>query len=312
MLNKENIRREYIMPELQWTPDGEKVFDKLIQAVPEAMRDAVKPKLIEMLASRAGGKPVDTAAVEAMVREDVPEPQRSALMGALGLSDEQQPPAADDVPAVAFTGKSEIMFETMLGEVPEAMRGVFRGKLLGVISQKAGSGDVVEDHIIAVVNEIVPEPFKSTILKKFKELGDFDPAIIDEIIARHGTSQDCLMFILHDIQNDVGYLPVEALQAVSNKCGIALSTVYSVATFYKAFKLSKPGAHHIKLCCGTACHLKDNAGIAAVVEEAVNRNHDMTMETTLCLGCCDCGPVVEVDGKLYSGEKAQTKIESLR
>ncbi len=213
--------------------------------------------------------------------------------------------------AITWSGKSEAMFEIMLGEVPEAMRGVFRGKLSAVISQKAQGGPATEDHVTAVVTEIVPEPFKSSILKKFKELGDFDIKVIDEIIKKHGTSQDKLMYIMHDIQDEVGYLPVEALRAVSNKTGIHVSTIYNVVTFYKTFKLTRPGSHHVKVCCGTACHLNDKNGIARQIEKKVTASPAVSMEKTLCMGCCDCSPAVEIDGKIYTGDEAKAKIEAL-
>jgi NADH-quinone oxidoreductase subunit E len=213
--------------------------------------------------------------------------------------------------SVKWSGKSEAMFEIMLGEVPEAMRGVFREKLLGVISQKAQGGDATEAHVTAVVNEIVPEPFKSTILKKFKEVGDFDIKIVDAIIDRHGISQDSIMYILHDIQDEIGYLPVEALRVVSSKCNMHLSTIYNIATFYKAFKLTKPGQHAIKLCSGTACHLKDTSGIGKEVETKFSHAAHVTLEKTLCLGCCDCAPVIEIDGTLYKGDEARKKINTI-
>jgi len=213
--------------------------------------------------------------------------------------------------SVKWTGKSESMFEIMLGEVPEAMRSVFRQKLTAVMAQKAGGGDATEAHVTAVVNEIVPEPFKSTVLKKFKELGDFDIKIIDVIIQRHGTSADSLMYILHDIQDEIGYLPAEAIRAVSNKCNIHLSTVYNVATFYKAFKLKKPGKHNLKLCGGTACNLKDTGGLARDIESKFGHSAEVSLEKTLCLGCCDCAPAVEIDGRIYTGDAARAKIDSL-
>ncbi|MCX8044029.1 MAG: NAD(P)H-dependent oxidoreductase subunit E [Desulfobacterota bacterium] len=203
------------------------------------------------------------------------------------------------------------MFETMLGEVPEAMRPVFRQKLMSVIMQKANSGDVTDAHVNAVVQEIVPEPFKSTILKKFKELGDFDINIIDEIIRKRGTTQDGLMSILHDIQDEIGYLPIEALRAVSSKCNIPLSTVYNIVTFYKTFKLKKPGQHTIKICNGTACALKDKAGIRTEVENRFKHSLAVDIEKTLCLGCCDCAPAIEIDGVVYTGDNVRTKIETL-
>ncbi|MCX5901807.1 MAG: NAD(P)H-dependent oxidoreductase subunit E [Proteobacteria bacterium] len=213
--------------------------------------------------------------------------------------------------AITWSGKSEAMFEIMLGEVPEAMRGMFRGKLSAVIVQKTQGGPALEDHVTAVVTEIVPEPFKSNILKKFRELGDFDIKIIDQIIEKNGTSQDKLMYILHDIQDEVGYLPVEALRAVSNKTGINLSTIYNVATFYKTFKLTRPGNHHVKICCGTACHLNDKNGFARQIEDRVNASPAVSIEKTLCMGCCDCSPAVEIDGRIYKGDEAKAKIATL-
>ncbi len=300
------------MADLQWTPDGEQLFAKLVEAVPEAMRDTIKPKLLEMLAAKAAGKKVTADIVTRMVKDDVPEPQKSALMQALGAAPADQQQAAEQpAPAVEWTGKSEAMFEIMLGEVPEAMRGVFRGKLLGVLSEKSQGGPVTEEHVTAVVNEIVPDPFKSNILQKYKGLGDFDLNIIDDIIARHGTSRDSLMYILHDIQNEIGYLPKEALIAVSDKCSIHVSAIYNVATFYKTFRLERPGKHHIKLCRGTACNLNDKNDIADEIEEKVVSSSETTLEKTLCLGCCDCAPVVEIDGKLYKGEEAKSKINEI-
>ena len=298
------------MADVTWTPDGEEIFETLIQAVPEPMRDGIKPKLLEMLAVKAAGEPVSREIVTRMVEEDMPEPQRSALMAALGIG-QQDKDAADSGPALPWTGKSEAMFEVMLNEVPEAMRGIFRERLTAVIAQQSAGGDILEDHVTAVVNEIVPEPFKSTILAKFKEVGDFDPKIIDEVIARHGTAQDKLSFILHDLQDAIGYLPTEAIQAVSNKTGIALSTVYSVVTFYKAFQTDPPGKVRIKLCCGTACHLKDTDGMADYLRQKAAGNPDVRIEQTLCLGMCDSAPAAEINGKVFSGDEVRAQIDSL-
>ena len=76
------------MADIKWLPDGQKTFDKLMAAVPAEMRDTMKPKLIQMLAGKAAGQPVSKEIVEKWVSEDLPEPQRSALMAALGLKKE--------------------------------------------------------------------------------------------------------------------------------------------------------------------------------------------------------------------------------
>jgi len=296
------------MSEVTWSPEGEKLFEKLLAAIPEAMRETIKPKLIQMLAKRAGSGAVDESVIKTMVQEDLPEPQKSALMQAIGM---QAAAPAQEGPALEWTGKSEIMFELMLGEVPEAMRAVFRGKLNAVIAQKTQGAPVTDEHVNAVVNEIVPEPFKSNILKKFKTLGDFDPAIIGTIVERFGTTRDKLMFIMHAVQDEIGYLPREAMLAISDKTGIPVSAVYGVASFYKAFRLERPGTHHVKLCCGTACHIHDTANVGTAIEKKIAGSDNVSLEKTLCLGCCDCAPVVEIDGTVYKGAEAQAKIDAI-
>ena len=81
------------MADIKWLPDGQKTFDKVIAAVPEGMREAMKPQLADMLAAKVGSKKVSKKVVEAWVKEDLPEPQRSVLMAALGL-DKPAAPAA--------------------------------------------------------------------------------------------------------------------------------------------------------------------------------------------------------------------------
>jgi len=309
------------MADLKWSSDGQEMFGKIMAIVPEAMREAVKPMLYGFLEKRASGKPVTADIVSAMVQNDLPEPQRTGIMQALGMKKpEEKAPAAAEAsapPPPPFTphwqGKSEMMFEIMLNEVPEALRGVFRGKLLEILRQKSKGGSVTESHVTEVVREIVPDPFKTTILKKYTELGDVDLSCIDSIVARHGKGQESLTYILHDTQETVGFLPPEALRAISNKTGIALSAIYNVATFYKSFRMEPKGVHHIKICNGTACHLKDRDGVLSNIEKMVAQASakKMTMEKTLCLGCCDCAPAVVIDGEVAQGPEAKTKVEKL-
>ena len=307
------------MADLKWSSDGQEMFDKIMAIVPEAMRDAVKPMLFGFIEKRAGGKPVSADIVSAMVQNDLPEPQRTGIMQALGMKKpaEQAAAAPAAPPPPPFTpqwqGKSEMMFEQMLQEVPEALRTVFRGKLMEILRQKSKGGAVAETYVTEIVREIVPEPFKSNILKKFSEIGEVDISVIDSIIARHGTTQDNLTYILHEAQEAIGYLPPEALRAISNKTGIYLSTVYNVATFYKSFRLEPKGEHHIKLCNGTACHLKDRDGVLPEIEQLVGSApaKKVTLEKTLCLGCCDCAPAVIIDGEVSQGTEAKKKVKQL-
>ncbi len=125
------------------------------------------------------------------------------------------------------------------------------------------------------------------------------------------------MSILQDIQTEHHYLPREALDEVATLLSIPASQVYSVATFFKAFSLTPRGRHLIKVCLGTACHVR---GAAKVVEKmeldlGVKRTEttpDMkyTLETVNCVGCCALGPMVMVDEE-YHGQITSDKVSPL-
>ena len=127
------------MSEINWTSEGEKVFEKIIDTIPEAMREMLKPKLLELLAAKSKGEPVTPEIIIQMVQEDLPEPQKSVLMDMLTetSNEKKQPSSQDGMPSLEWSGKSANMFDTILGQVPDAMREVFRGKLLEIIIQKS-------------------------------------------------------------------------------------------------------------------------------------------------------------------------------
>jgi NADH-quinone oxidoreductase subunit E len=308
------------MADINWSPDGKQMFEKLMGAVPEAMRDAVKPMLLEKVAARAAGKAVTQDVVATMVQEDLPEPQRSAIMEVLGLKKkaaatkkEQAPAAAPAAPAkIEWQGKSEAMFERMLQEVPEALRGVFRGKLMQVLQQKARGGPAAESHVTEIVNEMVPEPFKSNILKAFSTMGDIDMNVVEEIIKNNPGGQETAIAILHAIQARCGYLPQEALALVSQRKGIFLSTLYRLATAYKAFRTKPPKKYTVTVCNGTGCHAKDGGQLLKELEKNVAGNGaQITLEKVRCLGCCDMSPAVMINGELFGGAQAQAKIAEI-
>jgi len=83
-----------------------------------------------------------------------------------------------------------------------------------------------------------------------------DERTLDAIIARHDAPAGKLLGILGDIQNQEGYIPREALEMLSDKLGVRLSHLYSLATFYSYFSLKPVGDHVITVCMGTACHVK--------------------------------------------------------
>ncbi len=130
---------------------------------------------------------------------------------------------------------------------------------------------------------------------------------LEKIIENSRTDQKELIHILHNVQFEYGYIPPEALSAISKHLKISESEIYGVLTFYNAFSLTPKGEHVLTVCMGTACHVR---GAPQIVEE-IERKLDVkvgettaddkfTLETVNCIGCCAIGPVVVVDEKYYS------------
>jgi NADH-quinone oxidoreductase subunit E len=132
-------------------------------------------------------------------------------------------------------------------------------------------------------------------------------AKIDRIVDENNGHRGALIATLHDIQARHGYLPEEALRRTAERSGVSLVDVYGVATFYRSFRLSPTGTHTIRVCLGTACHVR---GAPRVVEEFERRlgipagettdDGEFTLETVNCLGACALGPIVVVDGRYHS------------
>jgi NADH-quinone oxidoreductase subunit E len=129
---------------------------------------------------------------------------------------------------------------------------------------------------------------------------------VDEIVASYQAKSTALIMILQEIQQEFHFLPKETLERVSLKMDLAMSQIYGVATFYKAFSLEPRGRHHVCVCSGTACHVRNSRSIVEKLERdlKVERGHttddrEFTLETVNCVGCCALGPVVVADGKYY-------------
>ncbi len=126
-----------------------------------------------------------------------------------------------------------------------------------------------------------------------------------------------LLSLLRDVQEEYGYLPEERLKEIAAKIGRPLIDVYSVATFYKSFSLTPRGRHHIKVCLGTACHVRSSnrvleatSGKLGIQPGETSANGEYSLETVMCLGCCAIGPVIVVDNKYY-GQMSPAKIETV-
>jgi len=140
---------------------------------------------------------------------------------------------------------------------------------------------------------------------------------IENVLDRHHHDRTAIIAILQDIQEEVNYLPEDALRYVSRALGIPLSKVCSLATFYKAFSLQPRGRHVINVCLGTACHVRGAVRVLEAVERNLgiragdtDENLQFTLETVNCLGACALGPIVVIDGE-YHGQMTSARAEAL-
>lgn len=142
----------------------------------------------------------------------------------------------------------------------------------------------------------------------------------DEIITSHGTDQAALIPIIQDIQSEYRYLPPELLSYVAGKLGISEAKAYSVATFYENFSFEPKGRYIIKVCDGTACHVRKSIPILERLYSELGLSKtkvttdDMlfTLETVSCLGACGLAPVLTVNDKVYPAMTPDAAAELIR
>ncbi|MEA1884213.1 MAG: NADH-quinone oxidoreductase subunit NuoE [Thermotogota bacterium] len=144
-----------------------------------------------------------------------------------------------------------------------------------------------------------------------------------EILNKHDNNHYKLIPILQEIQEIYQYLPEEIMTYISTALGISPSQIYGVATFYSHFTLEPKGKHIIKVCDGTACHVKKSGKILETIKKELNLsdkkpNSDdglFTLETVACLGACGLAPVVVIDETVYGSvtpEKMTSLINNIR
>ncbi len=130
---------------------------------------------------------------------------------------------------------------------------------------------------------------------------------VNEIIQQHGTSRSALMQILQEVQEEYRYLPEEILTYIATAMNLSPASVYGVATFYAQFSLEPKGKYVIKICDGTACHVRGSDPVKEEIKKRVglkdnkNTTDDLryTVETVSCLGACGLAPVVMINDQIY-------------
>ena len=149
------------------------------------------------------------------------------------------------------------------------------------------------------------------------EKGYYDKA--DTIIKSHGAMEASLIPIIQDIQSEYRYLPPELLSYVADQIGITEAKAFSVATFYENFSFEPKGKYVIKVCDGTACHVRKSTPVKEALMKELglsNKKHttdDMlfTVETVSCLGACGLAPTLTVNDEVHPKMTPEKAIELL-
>jgi NADH-quinone oxidoreductase subunit E len=142
-----------------------------------------------------------------------------------------------------------------------------------------------------------------------------DLSLMEEVYTRYQGQQGALIPILQKAQAIYSYLPPHVLQHIADRLGISLGKVYAVATFYAQFYLEKRGRHTLRVCDGTACHVKGAPALMTAVEDqygigpdATTSDGELTMEIVYCMGSCALAPVAVWDGQVVGRMNRETLL----
>ncbi len=140
---------------------------------------------------------------------------------------------------------------------------------------------------------------------------------LDTLLDQYEGQEGVVIPVLQKTQELYGYLPLEALKRVSRRLRVPLSQIYGVATFYAQFYLSRRGRHTMRICDGTACHVRGAATIVAALEEELGikaggttDDYRLTLEVVYCIGSCGLAPVAVIDDRVV-GRLVPTKAVEL-
>jgi NADH-quinone oxidoreductase subunit E len=149
--------------------------------------------------------------------------------------------------------------------------------------------------------------------------GAVDLSLVDEIFERYKEQKGALIPILQKAQNIYGYLPPEVLKLIADRVGVSLGKVYGVATFYAQFYLERRGRHILKLCDGTACHVKGAPSLMSAVEDEFDLNPgetsedgELTVEIVYCMGSCALAPVAVFDGQVMGRMREERLLNQVK
>lgn len=142
-----------------------------------------------------------------------------------------------------------------------------------------------------------------------------DVSLMDQVFEKYRGQEGALIPILQRAQGIYGYLPPEILKLVARRLGVALGKVYGVATFYSQFYLERRGKHVLRMCDGTACHVKGTPSLITSVEDKygvgpgeTTEDGELTVEVVYCLGSCALAPVAILDDEVMGRMRQETLL----
>jgi len=137
---------------------------------------------------------------------------------------------------------------------------------------------------------------------------------LGKILANYKGEREDLIPILQDTQQEFRYLPADAMREIARFLNITANTVYGVATFYAQFKLTPLGKKVIRVCRGTACHVRGSTKVLAEMEKRLGikagettKDMEYTLETVACIGACALAPTMTIDGETH-GKMTTRKV----
>ena len=146
-----------------------------------------------------------------------------------------------------------------------------------------------------------------------------DLTLMAEVFDHHASQRGALIPVLQEAQAIYGYLPKEVLALIARRLGISIGQVYGVATFYAQFYLERRGRHVLKICDGTACHVKGTPVLLIAMADAyglepgaTSEDGQLTMEIVYCLGSCALAPVAVLDGAVMGRMRQETLLRQVQ
>ncbi len=140
---------------------------------------------------------------------------------------------------------------------------------------------------------------------------------IENMLASYKGEKGGLIPMLQKVQQRLGYLSPEAVSQIAKLLNISESEIFGVASFYAQFRFTPSGEHSVKVCLGTACHVRGGVRILETVERELNivpggttQDYKFSLERVACFGCCALAPVMVIDKEVY-GRMAPAKAKQI-